>query len=251
MPRPLSGIDAQPDKTVQRTLDTIRAIPQLDARISTHLVTESAAALYFKEVLSPDISITGVPTSFKPPRAKYKARKLEHFRPVQNLNEYDWVLHLDEETMMDAHVLRTCIEFIERRDYEAQKTAQGFILYNAQRYWDNWLLTAADNFRLADDFGHFQFQLKAFGYALDGFHGNFLLVNGEVENIVTWGTGSLVEDMVFGLSASLLIPVHFINSPNSLFLCNAISQKFLIRLRHTNMAFGQLHCPVLCESNHH
>ncbi|KAF2844911.1 glycosyltransferase family 2 protein, partial [Plenodomus tracheiphilus IPT5] len=96
-----------------------------------------------------------------------------------------WVLHLDEETLNDDHVVQTCIDFIERREREMQMAAQGIIMYNAYRYRDSWLLTAADIARVIDDFAHLQVQLNCLGRALDGFHGSFLLLNDYAEKIIT------------------------------------------------------------------
>jgi hypothetical protein len=124
---------------------------------------------------------------------------LEYFRQEQRLTSKDWVLHLDEEPLIDNHVVQTCIDFIQGREREMQRAAQEIMLYNAYQYWDNWLLTAADVIRVIDDFGHFQFQLNCLGKALDGFHGSFLLLNGQAENAITWETDSIVEDMYSGL----------------------------------------------------
>lgn len=44
----------------------------------------------------------------------YKARALEYFRIRAQLGPEDWVLHLDEETLIDEHCIRACIDFIER-----------------------------------------------------------------------------------------------------------------------------------------
>lgn len=46
-------------------------------------------------------------------KAKYKARALALFRIHWQLTSEDWVLHLDEETFVDWHALRTCIDVIQ------------------------------------------------------------------------------------------------------------------------------------------
>lgn len=168
-------------------------------RIEIHFLIEEHSKNMFEIFQNQGVSITTVPTSYTAMKATHKARALEYFRTAQCLTDRDWVLHLDEETLIDAHVVQTCINFIERRACKNMMAAQGIIMYNAYRYWDNWLLTAADIVRVIDDFGHFQFQLNCLGKALDGFHGSFLLLNGEAENAVTWETDSIVEDMYFGL----------------------------------------------------
>jgi hypothetical protein len=55
-----------------------------------------------------------VPGDFQPRTAKYKARALEFFRRHVNCGDDDWILHLDEETIVDDHCVAACIDFIER-----------------------------------------------------------------------------------------------------------------------------------------
>jgi hypothetical protein len=70
-------------------------------------------------VLSDGIAIEGVnnmvcPTTFqsKLGRARYKARVLEFFESEMPLTDCDWVLHMDEETTMDALSFKACFDFI-------------------------------------------------------------------------------------------------------------------------------------------
>jgi hypothetical protein len=186
-------------KAVNRALNSMINLADHNNRIEIHFLIEEHSKNMFEIFQNQGVSITTVPASYTTMKATHKARALEYFRTTQCLSDRDWVLHLDEETLIDAHVVQTCMDFIERRDCENMMAAQGIIMYNAHRYWDNWLLTAADIIRVIDDFGHFQFQLNCLGKALDGFHGSFLLLNGEAENAVTWETDSIVEDMYFGL----------------------------------------------------
>jgi hypothetical protein len=169
----------------------------LDKRISFHIVTEEdkieALSAQLKGVF--DVSIVGVPKIFSPKKAKYKARALEFFRIHSKLESTDWALHLDEETFVDAHALRTCLDLIERSgDVDF---AQGYIFYNHHNYWKNWLLTFADVGRVRDDLGRYQWQASCLGKPLFGVHGSFILINGKVENAVGWDTDNLVEDYWF------------------------------------------------------
>lgn len=76
-------------------------------------------------------------------------------------------------------------------------------MYNNRYYWDHWLFTVADNVRVVDDLGRYQFQFNCLGRSFGGFHGSYLLVNGEVEKAVTWDTDILLEDYFFGIRVSL------------------------------------------------
>jgi hypothetical protein len=60
------------------------------------------------------VNIIKVPQSFQPKFAKYKGRALEWCRQHWKLSEYDWILHLDEETQIDEYLVQACLDFIER-----------------------------------------------------------------------------------------------------------------------------------------
>ena len=53
-----------------------------------------------------------VPKTFKTKYAKYKARALEYFRKYIKLENKDWVLHLDEESIILKEDLNHCVDFI-------------------------------------------------------------------------------------------------------------------------------------------
>ncbi|RKO85615.1 glycosyl transferase family group 2-domain-containing protein [Blyttiomyces helicus] len=130
--------------------------------------------------------------------AKHKARALDYFRSHTRLNSYDWVLHMDEESSIDAESLRRCFEFIR---YEKHDFGQGIILYNAYNYWKNWVFTVADAIRVGDDLGRFNLQFSLVQRPVFGIHGSFLMTSGDVENENTWDFGSLVEDFEFSQAA--------------------------------------------------
>jgi hypothetical protein len=54
------------------------------------------------------------PNIFRTSKAKYKARALEFYRQQQNLSDEDWVVHLDEESLIDAASIQACLDFILR-----------------------------------------------------------------------------------------------------------------------------------------
>ena len=244
---PSEEVTSNSVKAVSRAMANVQPVTKLDKRIETHLLIEAYSEQRFSPFQRDGVSITSVPAAYKPKKATYKARALEYFRREQSLTNKDWVLHLDEETIIDVHVIQTCIDFIERRERAMQLAAQGIILYNSYRYWNNWLLTAADLIRVIDDFGHFQFQLNCLGKALDGFHGSFLLLNGEAENSVTWETDSIVEDMYFGLE--VCIDLHVACSKHYLYdMCADKTLQSASRPRHLDLnARG---CPALLENSH-
>ena len=88
----------------------------LDNRIRFHLALDSDTELATSEELPPYIHVNVVPTLYKPQHARYKARALEYFRTNVCLGASDWVLHLDEETQLDAYAVNAVLDFIERGD---------------------------------------------------------------------------------------------------------------------------------------
>ncbi|KUJ23676.1 uncharacterized protein LY89DRAFT_744129 [Mollisia scopiformis] len=116
-----------------------------------------------------------------------------------NLQETDWVLHLDEETIVDEHTVKNCIDFAEQQDQ--YDLGQGVIFYNAFGFWRQTLITFADIVRARDDLGKFYFAHNYFHVPVFGIHGSFLFINGKLENQIGWDTESLVEDFWFGIQA--------------------------------------------------
>jgi hypothetical protein len=62
--------------------------------------------------------------------------------------EHDWILHLDEESVIDDESVKRVLEFIwYEKDYHF---GQGIILYNQYKYWANWFYTVADAIRVGE-----------------------------------------------------------------------------------------------------
>jgi cellulose synthase/poly-beta-1,6-N-acetylglucosamine synthase-like glycosyltransferase len=138
-----------------------------------------------------------VPTTFRTAHARYKARALEYFRKQQCFGPGDWVLHLDEESVLDGDGLRACQEYCRRSPF---LYGQGPIFYNNHGFWQHPVLTAADCIRVADDIAKFHLQLSALNWPIFGLHGSFLLVKGSLEDEITWDLrASLVEDYAFAV----------------------------------------------------
>ncbi|KAI5476089.1 egghead protein (zeste-white 4 protein), glycosyltransferase family 2 protein [Pseudohyphozyma bogoriensis] len=61
----------------------------------------------------PNLQNIVCPESYKSPlgKAEYKARALDYFRYHVSLGIYDWILHMDKESVTDAESFCHCIEF--------------------------------------------------------------------------------------------------------------------------------------------
>ncbi|KAJ3085073.1 hypothetical protein HK102_000348 [Quaeritorhiza haematococci] len=150
----------------------------------------------------PDLGNVVVPKDYKTDEGKgrYKARALDYFRKHMRLTRHDWTLHMDEESTIDAESLRRCFDFIR---YDKADWGQGVILYNSNKdlYWKNPFFAVADAIRVGDDLARFHIQYSLFRRPIFGAHGSFLLLNGQVENIVTWDFATLAEDFEFSHKA--------------------------------------------------
>lgn len=168
-------------------------------RIRFHVVLDNGTGTQLRDSLPSFIEVTVIPNTFVTTRAKYKARALEYFRQTRQLTQDDCVLHLDEESMINESVIRSCVEFIERGDEEI---GMGIIHYNSVNHWTNPFLSTAEVVRISEDFGRFQLPVRLFRRPLLGWmHGSWILINGEVENRVTWETACVAEDFLFAYNA--------------------------------------------------
>lgn len=144
-----------------------------------------------------DIPHLLVPDSFKPKHARYKARALEYFRLITGFGEDDWILHLDEESVIDERSLQACLRFCRTSKH---LMGQGTILYNNHNFWKYPVFTAADCIRTGDDMGRFHLQYSLIRRPIFGVHGSFLLLNGGLENEITWDLSySITEDYEFAI----------------------------------------------------
>ena len=85
----------------------------MDRRVRFTVVVDGETTLSQHAQIPPFVNIMHVPHSYKPNHAAYKARVLECFRIRTNLCQEDWVLHLDEETQIDDHLMQAVLNFIE------------------------------------------------------------------------------------------------------------------------------------------
>jgi hypothetical protein len=179
-------------EAVMRSWKAHRHLEELDPCIRVHILCDEPN--YFE-----DINCFACPKNFTTRNSKYKARALEWYRQTMKYTEYDWILHLDEESVIDDKSVERVLDFVKyETDYQ---WGQGVILYNQYRYWKNWFFTVADAIRVSDDLARFHLQYTYFHKPIFGAHGSFLLTNGQVENSVTWDLGSLTEDYQFAVHA--------------------------------------------------
>ena len=152
------------------------------------------------------------PTYVTPHRSRFKARALTYLQEQVCPGQEDWYIYLDEESLVNEHMLAGVYRFIWR-SLEAERRAQkngkkpvstrligqGAILYQG----GNWFFRGADALRTADDLGRFRLQY-ALRTPMFGIHGSYIVVRGIHDRQLSFDVGtanSVTEDAAWALRA--------------------------------------------------
>lgn len=105
--------------------------------------------------------------------ALFKARALQYCleNNVNELAENDWIVHLDEETLLTENSIRGILNFVLDGKHQF---GQGLITY-ANENVVNWITTLADSFRVADDMGKLRLQFTLFHKPLFSMKGSYVV----------------------------------------------------------------------------
>lgn len=105
--------------------------------------------------------------------AIFKARALQYAleEGVNELRDTDWIVHLDEETLLTANSVCGILNFVSEGRHQF---GQGLITY-ANPPVVNWITTLADSIRVADDCGKLRLQFKGFHRPLFSFKGSYVV----------------------------------------------------------------------------
>ncbi len=115
-----------------------------------------------------------VPPSYKTKSgALFKARALQYCLEdsVNILADNDWVVHLDEETLLTENSIRGILNFTLDGKHQF---GQGLITY-ANEQVINWITTLADSFRVADDMGKLRLQLSLLHKPILSWKGSYVV----------------------------------------------------------------------------
>lgn len=184
-------------KNVQRNIDICSRIG-LDNYI-IEVITDNRLNVpqspHFREVIVPNHYVT---TN----RTRYKARALNYcLEPnVNMLTDNDWIVHLDEETLLTESSVIGIVNFVNEGKYNL---GQGVITY-ANEEIVNWITTLADLVRVGMDYGMIRFCLKYLHKPVFSWKGSFIVANAGVEKGITFDfglEGCIAEDCFFALTA--------------------------------------------------
>ncbi|XP_039745827.1 beta-1,4-mannosyltransferase egh [Pararge aegeria] len=144
-----------------------------------------------------------VPAEYKTKTgALFKSRALQYCLEdkVNILADTDWIVHLDEETLLTENSVRGILNFVLDGQHQF---GQGLITY-ANDHIVNWLTTLADSFRVADDMGKLRFQFYIFHKPLFSWKGSYVVTQVCAEKKVSFDNGldgSVAEDCYFAMKA--------------------------------------------------
>ena len=144
-----------------------------------------------------------VPTDYKTKSgAMYKSRALQYaLEPhVNQLSSDDYIVHLDEETLLTENSVRGILNFVNSNEFDI---GQGLITY-ANETIVNHVTTLADSMRVGVDLGCLRFCLKKFNRPPFLFKGSFVVCRAGCELEVTFDNGkagSIAEDTYFAMLA--------------------------------------------------
>eukprot|EP00095_Tigriopus_kingsejongensis_P005579 maker-scaffold12_size759060-snap-gene-5.17 protein:Tk05579 transcript:maker-scaffold12_size759060-snap-gene-5.17-mRNA-1 annotation:"GG12939" len=128
---------------------------------------------------------------------------------VNILSDDDWIIHLDEETLLTDGSVKGILNFITDGHYDF---GQGLITYannpvhfrSMWKSFQNRICTVADSFRVADDLGKIRFQFKTFHAPIFGWKGSYVVTRVKAERKITFDNGpegSKAEDAFFAMVA--------------------------------------------------
>ncbi|XP_041357752.1 beta-1,4-mannosyltransferase egh-like [Gigantopelta aegis] len=133
----------------------------------------------------------------------YKARALQYcLEPEINcLGNNDWIVHLDEETVLTEDSIVGIVNFIAEGKHHF---GQGSIVYTKDKIV-NWITTLIDSVRVGVDYGVLRFCLKALNRPFFSWKGSFIVANAAAEMDVSFNHGpeaSVAEDSFFAMMAT-------------------------------------------------
>ncbi|CAG0880452.1 unnamed protein product [Cyprideis torosa] len=186
-------------KNIERNIKTILKVGLRDEGFRIEVVTDKPIGLRRDPLIREIVVAKEYKTKSG---ALYKARALQYCweKSVDELTDNDWVVHLDEETLLTENSVKGILNFVIDGTADF---GQGLITY-ANENVVNWVTTLADSFRVADDLGKLRFQFKVFHKPLFGWKGSYVVTSARAERAVSFENGvdgSIAEDCYFGMRA--------------------------------------------------
>ncbi|XP_054158406.1 beta-1,4-mannosyltransferase egh-like [Oppia nitens] len=135
--------------------------------------------------------------------ALFKARALQYCLDdgINTLKDNDWIVHLDEETVITKNSVNGIINFVRESRHQF---GQGVITYGKDGIV-NWWTTLAESYRVAEDLSVYRLQFSMFHKPLFAIKGSYIVANSGAERSVTFDNngpnGSVCEDIFMAFNA--------------------------------------------------
>ncbi|KAH9505687.1 hypothetical protein Btru_055500 [Bulinus truncatus] len=132
----------------------------------------------------------------------FKARALQYaLEPgIDTLVPGDWIVHLDEETVLTEDAVVGIVNFAVE---SVHSFGQGVITYGNGKII-NWITTLADSVRVGIDYGSLRFSLSVLHKPVFSWKGSFIVADSEAEKQISYDHGpeaSITEDCFFACVA--------------------------------------------------
>lgn len=136
-----------------------------------------------------NLVLNKVPKKFKA-KAIAKGRAIHH-HILQNVEPNKWYVFIDDDNLVLDDKFLYEIPYYEKKGY----VASNGVLY--PRYGGNPITFVADFLRYADDLTMFRFLTGVLGRPLNGFHGELMIVKGEILKKIGFDRNTITEDFAF------------------------------------------------------
>lgn len=197
------------ENNVKRNLDTILSVGCENFAIE--VVTDTALNLPIYNT-SQRVREIHVPKDYKTSTgALNKSRALQYcWEDSVNLySDEEWIVHLDEETLVTDESIKGILNFIND---DKHSVGQGMITYASEppqfkSIWStlqNRICTVADSFRVTEDLGKIRGQFQLLHKPIFGMKGSYVVTKVGAEKKVSFDNGlngSIAEDAYFAIKA--------------------------------------------------
>ncbi|KAL3864736.1 hypothetical protein ACJMK2_006393 [Sinanodonta woodiana] len=184
-------------RTLEKNIETClkTGLEKFNFEVVTDTPLDLSTSMYIQEIVVPKEYTTKHNSQFKARALHYCLEK-----SISNLSEDDWIVHMDEETLLTQGSVIGLANFAAK---SMGDVGQGVITY-ANTEIINWLTTLADSVRVAIDIGLMKFCFQKLHRPIYGLKGSYIIIKCSVEKKIGFDyglKGSIAEDLYLALEA--------------------------------------------------
>ncbi|KAL3864725.1 hypothetical protein ACJMK2_006382 [Sinanodonta woodiana] len=184
-------------RTLEKNIETClkTGLEKFNFEVVTDCPLDLCTSVFVQEIVVPKTYATKH-------NSKFKARALHYCleKGISNLCEDDWIVHMDEETLLTQGSVIGLANFAAKGMGDI---GQGVITY-ANTEIINWWTTLADSVRVAIDIGLMKFCFQKLHRPMYGLKGSYIIIKCSVEKKIGFDygpKGSIAEDLYLALEA--------------------------------------------------